>query len=117
MLSLLKRQYKRIKPPHSYAIEVQIMGSNSPDVLKASDISVSGVGVRMPHRFEGCNINTEVELVITLPSCGPFPARGIIRHITSIYSSNDLFGIEFTHISDTNRNHLRTYIDEHNESH
>lgn len=117
MLSLLKRRTKRIRPPSSYPIEVQIMGSDSLDVLKANDISISGVGVRVPHRFEGCDINAEVQLVITLPNCRPFLARGIIRHITAVYRPNDLFGIEFTQISDVNINHLRTYIDEHNETH
>lgn len=117
MLSLLKRRNKRIKPPSSFPIEVQIMGTDSLDVLKANDISVSGVGVRVPHRFEGCNIHSEVELVITLPNCRPFLARGIIRHMTAVYRPNDLFGIEFTHISEVNLNHLRTYIDEHNEPH
>ncbi len=106
-----KRGNKRIKPPASETIEVQVMGSDSLDVLKAHDISVMGIGVRVAHLFEGCDLNALVRLVITLPHCQPFLATGIIKHITTDDGPNDRFGVEFTEIADKDARLIREYID------
>lgn len=106
------RRDKRVKPPAAEPIEIQIMGTNSLDILKANDISISGIGINVPHRFEGCNISEEVELVITLPNSRPFLARGVISHISSSKQKNDIFGIQFTSISNNNSNQIKGYIEQ-----
>lgn len=110
MFSSVKRQNARIKPSPARPVEIQIMGSDSLDVLNASNISVSGIGIRVPHKFEGYNLQAEVELVVTLPGCQPFVARGVIRHISKINNPGDLFGIEFTQINDEHLNAVRNYV-------
>ena len=61
------RRPTRVRPLPGASVEVQIMGTNSLDILHARDISVRGVGVLVPHLFEGCDIDSRVELVVTLP--------------------------------------------------
>lgn len=111
MLSSVKRQNARVRPSPARPVEVQIMGAGSLDVLNASNISVTGIGVRVPHRFEGCDLAAEVELVVTLPGRRPFLAGGIIRHITKAGTPGDLFGIEFTRISDEHLSQVRGYVE------
>ena len=73
---------QRRRPSKSEPVEVQIIGGNSIDILHARDISATGLGVFVPHGFEGCDLDQEVELVITLPGTRTFMARGVIRHVT-----------------------------------
>lgn len=103
-----QRAAERVQPPQSQAIEVQIMGTDHLDVLPVKDISVSGIGVRVPHRFAGCDLGTEVELVITLPGLRSFRAYGIIRHWVG--SSSDHFGVEFTSIDTRHVSQISSYI-------
>ena len=102
-----KRVAPRIAPRETQPIEVQIMGSNHLDILPAKDISVSGIGVQVPHRFQGCDLAQEVELIITLPGCRPFLAYGVIRHW---HGAGDHFGVEFTHIDSRWIERIRSYI-------
>ena len=89
---------------------MQIIGGNSIDILHARDISATGLGVFVPHGFEGCNLDEEVELVITLPATRTFMARGIIRHITQRGQPEQYFGVEFTRIEQRHRNQVLAYV-------
>jgi c-di-GMP-binding flagellar brake protein YcgR len=106
-----RRRADRIQPPASAPVEVQVIGTGHIDVLSAENISASGVGIRVPHRFQGCNLGTEVELVITLPGGRSFKALGVIRHLHSTGKDSDSFGIEFTAIEDKHREQIDTYIE------
>ena len=76
-------------------IRVDIMGHGFLDVLNARDISVGGLGIRVPHDFAECDINREVQLIVTLGRARPFMTKGAIRHYSK--TANDhVFGIEFT---------------------
>lgn len=86
------------------------MGSGTLDILRARDISATGVGVYVSHRFDGCDIDCEVELVITLPRCRSFLARGVIRHVTRSGEPAEYFGVEFTQLRDEHRESLRRYV-------
>ncbi len=109
-----KRKTTRVKPNVSQPIEVQIMSTGSLDILAAIDISVSGIGVRVPHKFAGCATHEEVELVITLPKSQPFLAHGIIIHISGRRGgNNDVFGVQFTQINEKNLLQIKSYIDSH----
>ena len=86
------------------------MGGNSIDILHARDISATGLGVFVPHGFEGCIIHEEVELVITLPETRTFMARGIIRHVTQRDHPEQYFGVEFTSIEQRHRSQVIAYV-------
>ena len=86
------------------------MGSNSLDILRARDISLTGLGVYVSHGFEGCDVNSEVELVITLPRTRTFVCKGVIRHVSSEGEPGQYFGVEFTRVTDGNRAKIREYI-------
>jgi len=105
------RAARRVRPAGAAPVEVQIMGRASLDVLRVRDISVTGVGVYVSHRFEGCDIDAEVDLVLTLPRARPFLTRGVIRHHTrSEDSDSPHFGIQFTSLSSPQRSLIERYI-------
>jgi hypothetical protein len=74
------------------------MGKGFLDVLHATDISVGGLGISVPHAFSAGEIGEEVELIITLGRARPFKARGKLRH-RSDERSMQVFGIEFVGLS------------------
>lgn len=109
LLSRSRARSIRVQPEPSEPVGVHIVGPNSIDILRARDISESGLGVQVPHRFEGCDIHAEVELVITLPQHKAFVAKGVVRHRTESDDSPS-FGVEFTDISKRHRKLLRSYV-------
>lgn len=103
-----KRHFVRVPTEDDQPIEVQIMGDVFLDILKAKDISTNGIGVHVPHEFKGCNINDEVDLILTLSNERPFNAKGVI--IQSSSSSRGYFSVEFTGITSENKNLIYNYI-------
>lgn len=106
------RPSRRVRPPKDRPVEVQIMGANSLDILHARDLSPSGVGVYVPHGFDGCDIDEEVELVITLPRTRTFMAKGVIRHVTRRDEPEAYFGVQFTQISAQHRAQITAFMGE-----
>ena len=103
---LYKRRMERVKPACGEPIEVQIMGSDSIDILNAFDISTSGIGVKTPSYYKVGTIKKEVSLIISLPNDKPFTARGVLRHVTD----GDCFGVEFTTIAKPAVGKIQHYI-------
>jgi hypothetical protein len=101
---------ERFRPRGAHPVEVQIMGPHLLDVLRARDISVTGIGVFVPHRFEGFNLDTQVELVITLPRQRPFVTWGRIRHATERGGESPFFGVQLTQLSPTQLRQLQAYL-------
>ena len=101
----------RFKQVAGHPVEVQIMGPNSIDVLRARDVSAEGIGVLVPLRFEGCDIDSQVELVVSLPRQRPFVAHGRVRHATEGGGGSDCFGVHFTQLSPEHRRRLEAYLD------
>lgn len=92
-------------------VEVHIMGAGSLNILRARDISLSGVGIRAPHGFSAADLETEVDLVITLPGIRSFQARGIIRHRNDD-ASGHFFGVELTDVKAANREAVRRFVEQ-----
>ncbi len=84
------------------------MGAGFLDLAAARDISPGGVGVIVSHRFEGCRIHEDVDLLISLPGEPPFLVRGHIRHRTKTHE--DFFGVEFRQISRVDRQRIAQYM-------
>jgi PilZ domain len=87
------RQAVRVRPHPSEPIEIQVMSENFLDIFDARDISETGIGIFVPYRFEGCNLKSPIDLVITLPGAEPFLAKGRIVHRTKV--ATEFFGVEF----------------------
>ena len=100
----------RFRPAREHPVEVQIMGSHSLDVLRARDISSTGIGVFVPHRFEGIDLANPVELVISLPKQRPFVTRGRIRHASERGGETPFYGVELTQLSNEHRSRLTAYL-------
>ena len=105
-----KRVHERIKPDPKHPIEIQIMGKNFIDILNAEDISEGGIGIIVPHKFEGCDIDSPVELVITLPPDNCFKAQGKIRHYSQQLTDKGIFGVEFTDMKKKNWKDISLYV-------
>ena len=85
------------------------MGNGFLDVFRARDVSQTGLGILVPHGFEGCDLLGEVELIVTLPGTPPFFAKGNLRHRTR-HGALSFFGVELTRIGDRERLALRAYV-------
>lgn len=108
---LKRRQEPRYQPPPSMTVEVHIMGAGSLNILRARDISVSGLGVRVPHGFSDADLNHELDLVITLPGRRSFSARGVVRHRNN-ESVPNFFGVELTELKAADRDAVRAFVAE-----
>lgn len=102
----------RVIPTQKAPVQVQIVGENSLDVLKARDISVAGIGVQVSHDFNGIGLDEEIELVITLPNTKTFLAKGAIRHRSRNLQGKTHFGLEFVQITQRCQELIRCYIRE-----
>lgn len=85
------------------------MGDGFLDVFAARDISAGGVSIMVPHRFEGCSIEDDVDLVVSLPGVRPFMARGRIVHRTK--TSHEFFGVEFSRLANAHATLIERYVD------
>ena len=95
-----QRQSPRVVPLSSRPVEVQIMGRAFLEVLTAEDVSVGGVGVRVPHGLDIGDQDEPVELIVSLPGAKPFKARAVIRHRQDA-ALHERFGVEFTHLPES----------------
>lgn len=86
------------------------MGPGRLDVLSARNVSQTGIGIYVPHGFDGCDLEAEVDLVITLPGERPFLARGLIKHQTNGGAEGRHFGLVFSEISQKNRAAIRGFV-------
>jgi hypothetical protein len=102
-----RRKYLRVIPDHRYPVRVDINGANFIDILYAVDISEGGLGVRVNHRFTGCDLGESISFIIDipLPRHVLLHGAGKIRHI-----SGDHFGIVFNPLPPQLRAHIRNYI-------
>jgi hypothetical protein len=103
------RKQLRVKADPSAPIRVDIMGNGFLDVLNARDISVGGLGICVPHDFVHCDIDREVQLIVTLGRARPFMTKGAIRHHGK-NSEDHVFGIEFTALTAEQLEAIETYI-------
>ena len=106
-----ERQAPRVRPLAA-KVRVQILGRSSIDVLLARDMSVTGLGVFVPHGFAACDLESEVELVITLPGTRTFMAHGRIKHQTATGEPSEYFGVEFTRLDEVHRTRIAEYVEE-----
>ncbi len=107
-----QRQKQRVRPGLGDPVEIQIMGTDFLDIFLARDVSETGMGIEVPYKFEGCDIDHPIELIITLPPDNCFKASGIIRHSDVKLSKQGIFGVEFISIQHGHENDIKIYINE-----
>ncbi len=102
-----RRKYFRAVPEKKHPVLLDINGENFIEMLTAVSLSQEGVGIRVPHGFKGCEINNEVELVLSLP----YPINQSILIFGKIKYINSLkFGISFNKMSSESKKIIREYI-------
>lgn len=103
-----RRKHIRITPQSSQPIRIDINGGNFIEILRATDISEGGVGIKVEHGFKGCAINNNVAFVIELPNKSKnvlISLQGKIRHL-----SGDRFGVSFSLIPESAKQAIRNYV-------
>lgn len=107
-----KRRHVRVNLKKNDPVEIQIMGDMFLEVLFAENISISGVGIEVPHGFKECEMNSVVDLILTLPREQPFKAKGTIRHKKNVAGNfhKGHFGVEFTVISPEGKEKIQQLI-------
>ena len=103
-----KRRYIRVKAENEKRpISVHINGVNFLEISRVNDISEGGISILAPHMFEGCEIDSAVSLLITLP----FPVeheimvKGLIRHTDKLK-----FGVRFLDLNRKDQKLLHRYV-------
>ena len=86
------------------------MGDGFLEVLVARDISAGGVGVFVPHDFQGCDIDSEVDLILKVGGARPFKTRGVIRHQVREGSAH-FYGVAFVGLTPEQREIVSQYVD------
>ena len=100
---------ERVQPRPGEPIEIQLMSERFLDIFEARDISTSGAGIFVPYRFEGCELKSPVDLVITLPKGQPFLAKGRVVHRTKM--EREFFGVEFIHLPEARAQEIAHYVE------
>ncbi|MGZ3158641.1 MAG: PilZ domain-containing protein [Burkholderiaceae bacterium] len=102
-----RRAFIRVTPEPNAPIRVDINGADFIETIKAVDIGENGIGIVVPHGFQGCHVDQPATFVIHLPQ--PinkfFRVDGMIRHVR-----NHSFGVHFTNMNDKSRALVRKYI-------
>lgn len=106
-----KRKYVRVQPLEKEPVEIHLMGTALLDVLKASDISMGGVGVIAPNHFDEWDMNETIEILVALPGdLEDFLARGVIKQIGKKSKETGLYGVQFTEIGPKGKQDLQVYV-------
>ncbi|PJZ69815.1 pilus assembly protein PilZ [Leptospira perolatii] len=105
-----KRQQVRVVPFPAQPVQIQLMGNGFLDILVAQDISMGGIAVRVPHGFEGCDLNSEIQILVSLPGYKPFKAKGKIRHLGKSREAQGYFGVQFVSFDPKGKELLSSYV-------
>jgi len=103
------RRHPRFKPQPTAPVRVDVMGNGFLEVVHARDVSVSGLSIFVAHDFDGCDIDTEVDLILTFGKSRPFKARAKIRH-RSRDGSKHFFGLQFVDLAEEHRAAIARYV-------
>jgi c-di-GMP-binding flagellar brake protein YcgR len=103
------RIHRRVKPHPAQPIEIQVLGNGFIEVLKARDISVGGIGIYVPHGFAGCDIDSELQIVVKLHGAKPFMTQARVRNLAKSGDSA-FFGVEFTQLSRADHERIERYV-------
>jgi c-di-GMP-binding flagellar brake protein YcgR len=111
MLWSEKRKHPRVRPSPQHPIRVQIVGGGFIESVKARDISAGGVGLVVPHNLDGCNLESELELIISLPSERFFRVTGRVQFNDMKGSGGGYLGIQFVKISPADTARISKYVE------
>jgi CheY-like chemotaxis protein len=95
-------------PAKGKAASIEILGFASVHLGLVRDISLTGVGVFIPHFSNDVMASSTIECMLKLPNEAAFSFTGIIKHVGSTHEF--YFGIEFDEITENNRKKLEDYI-------
>lgn len=102
-----QRIEQRVHPQLECPIRVDINGPDFIDVLMATDISVSGMGLKVDHEFSGCNLDELVSIIIQLP----YPVNESVTVMGRIiHLSDNNFGVLFVGLEGAAGEKIRRYV-------
>ena len=88
------------------------MGPGFLEIVEATNISVGGVGVFIPHGIDRGSLNVKVEVILTLPAGKPVHLRGSIVHTRD---EDDLchIGVRFLRLPASAEKAIRRFVELH----
>jgi hypothetical protein len=104
------RKNPRARPLDAAPVRVDIRGEGFLEVLVARDISVGGIGVFVPHDFHGCDLDSEVDLIVKVGTARPFKTRGVIRHRAQQGAAH-FYGVEFVGLAPEQQEVVAQYVE------
>ena len=107
-----QRKGIRVYPEPENPVEIQIMGDGFLDIFYARNVSEKGIGIEVPYKFEGCDIDKPIDIIITLPPDNCFKARGIIKHSNAELTMQGIFGVELTSLQKGHERDIKNYVEE-----
>ncbi|TGK07524.1 PilZ domain-containing protein [Leptospira semungkisensis] len=105
-----KRKQIRVIPFPKQPVQLQLMGNGFLEILLAQDVSEGGMAVRVPHKFDGYDIHSSVEMVVSLPGYKPFKAKGKIKHLSASREAEGFFGLQFLQMDIKGKESLLNYV-------
>lgn len=102
-----RRLHPRVLPRPAEPIKVQLIGDGFVELLRARDISISGLAVTITHEIDVGLMASEIQILLALPGEKAFTAYGNVRHISK---ERGVFGVQFTRISEDNLVHVSAYV-------
>lgn len=106
---MFKPRYARVRPVPDQPVQVQVMGPGLLEIVRARDLSRSGLALAIPDGFPELEPDREVELVILLPERRPVRAAGEVRHVTELFTERFL-GVELVEMAEAHRAALEDYV-------
>jgi len=105
-----RRRKSRVVPPTDKPAELQIMGQDFLEIPEVRDISENGIGISVPHKFNGHKPTKEVDLILSLHGHGTVRAKGAIKNVSYTRTNTATFGVELIDVNEQDRAKIRDYV-------
>jgi c-di-GMP-binding flagellar brake protein YcgR len=103
-----RRDGVRVRPALRESIEVQIVAPGVLEIVRAVDISETGVSILVEGGLGAELTGTEVELVISIPASASVYTKAVVRHVRREHGL--VLGIEFVALPTKSLEAIRAYV-------
>jgi CheY-like chemotaxis protein len=107
------RAQRRVQLTSKSPVRMDIMGDGFVEIVQVIDLGPSGAKIYAPHQFVGCDINSEIQVIITFPGKQPFQVKGKIKHFTG--EDKKTFGVEFINLSGADKKQIEAFINKYHK--
>jgi len=103
-----KRRAVRVTPASERPVRIDLMGEGFIEVTSAVNVSKEGVGISVPHGFEGYNLDALTVILVNLPE----PVNhSFSTTVKVIHQQGNNFGAQFEKLEKEDAEKLFSYIE------